>query len=205
MKHSMNTYSRMKMSLKARKKHAKSTKKTLHSPGDMILSDSDADADLDSFDVDKDDCNTPSPNANKVRIGSDQEKAFDIEDKKLNVNNEAVIDNIDDYEDDLVIIDVCCHQQVFQSVVNEFKSVENYSFAVAIEGANKDSDDKERNVISLDKGSIHGISFCFEDKMQAYYVCLKEGKWNDKELNISCYNPEVDKRISFEEKIKFLR
>ena len=185
------SYSRMKMSLKERKKHAKSTKKTLHSPGDMIQSDSDPDTD---------NATTPS-HCNKLRLGS--VKDYELV-NKLNSKNEP---GIYGGEDDLVIVDVCCDKKVFQSFVNEFKSVESYSFAVAIEGAKDNSDDIGTNILSLDNGNIHGISFCFVEKMQAFYICLKQVKEKDKdkELNISCQNPDMDKRISFEEKIKFLR
>ena len=181
------TYSRMKMSLKERKKQAKSTKKVVNSPGDMILSDSD----------------DGTPKQDKKRKSAciqDHEET----DRILNVtnNDDIKITSLDNTDQDLLIVDVCCDKKMFQSFIEEFRTVQSYSFAVAVESVNENDMD-ENSVLNIVNGVISGIGFCFADKMQCFYVCFRD--FQDKELNISCRNPDIDKRIRLDDKIKFLR
>lgn len=176
------------MSLKERKKQAKSIKKVTNSPGDMILSDSD----------------DGTPKDDKKRRSASFKDIHEETDKILDITNDvdSKVTTLDNTDQDLIIVDVCCDKKIFQSFTEEFKTVQSYSFAVAVESINENDRD-ENCVLSIDNGVISGVGFCFSDKMQCFYVCLRD--FQDKELNISCRNPDLDKRIRFDDKIKFLR
>ena len=106
------------------------------------------------------------------------------------------------------IVDVCSNKYLFKTFVQEFKSVNNYSFACAVNGRKdigENTDKNDDDSLLLDNGVINGISFCMNDELTAFYLKLGSHDNEQSDADVSFQSPDTDKEISFEEKIKFLR
>lgn len=194
------SYSRTKRSLKDRKKKAKRTRKDKSSPGNLILSDSEDENGAEVADNKRSRRQEAGRAAPKIagNLGKSSKKpmknnAKSVEEIKTIIKSESPIEkNVIEVEDEriptrppsgdyLSVIDVCSDYRIFKSFIDEIKTVDHYSFAVAVERVKKEVGLKEekgrkgkkseREECTVDSGVVVGVAFCFSGA-ETFYLSL---------------------------------